>query len=238
MASVEPGDFDPHKRASDRELRAFVRANVIKTLLVLVLLFGGLAVIGKLYEAELVGATQAVYEAVGVSGLLGLLFISDAIFSPVPPDVVLVVIANSDLRSSWLWLVPLVGVVSTLAGNVGWWIGWRFASFGWSRGMVGKLRAKHAAQIHRYDRWTVALGATTPLPFSLICITAGALGMRWQRVAPVTLLRIPRFFIFYLVVASASIGAKPDLVPSDAAPHGKVEAPSIDVAPSSNGASL
>lgn len=204
MASVEPGDFDPHERASDQELRRFIRTNLIKTLVVLVVLFGGLAIVGKLYEAQLVAATQAVYDAVGVSGLLGLLFIADAVFSPVPPDVVLVVIANSDLRNDWLWLVPLVGVVSTIAGNAGWWIGWRFARFGWSKGTVGKLRDKHAAQIHRYDRWTVALGATTPLPFSLICITAGALGMRWRRVAPVTLLRIPRFLLFYLVIASAA----------------------------------
>ncbi len=195
---------EPENDASPAELRAFIRSNIIKTVVTLLLLFVGLAVVGKLYQEQLLEAAQAVYHSLGVGGLLGLLFIGDAIFSPVPPDAILVIIANSELRVSWPSLVLAVGVVSTLAGNFGWWLGWRFARFPPSSRIIARVRKKYATQIHRYDRWTVALGATTPLPFSLICITAGALGMRWGRVAPVTLLRIPRFFLFYLVIAYSS----------------------------------
>lgn len=202
MSSTHPPE--PDDDASPAELRAFIRTNVIKTVVTLLVLFVALAVVGKLYQAELIAAAEAVYQRLGVGGLLGLLFIGDAIFSPVPPDTILVIIANSELRASWASIVLAVGVVSTVAGNFGWWLGWRFARFPPSSRIIARVRKKYATQIHRYDRWTVALGATTPLPFSLICITAGALGMRWNRVAPVTLLRIPRFFLFYVVIAYSS----------------------------------
>lgn len=200
MPEIETHPVPPRKASSD-ELNAYIRRNVIKTVVSLVLLFVALAVLGTIYEEELLAVAQGVYQAVGLGGLLGLLYLADSIVSPIPPDVLLVVIANSDLRAEALWVIPLVGVVSALAGNTGWYLGWRFAKFPWANRYLSQIRDKHAERIQRYDRWSVALGATTPLPFSVTCIAAGALGMSWRRIAPVTLLRIPRFVVFYLVIA-------------------------------------
>lgn len=206
MPEIETHQIPPATRkASKEELNAYIRQNVIKTVLSLLVLFLVLAALGKVYETELLAVAHAVYEAVGLWGLLGLLFVADAIFSPVPPDVVLVVIANSALRTEALWVIPLVGLASTLAGNLAWYIGWRFAKFPWANRRLSHLRLRHADRIQRYDRWSVALGATTPLPFSVTCIAAGALGMSWRRIAPMTLLRIPRFIVFYLVIAYSTM---------------------------------
>ncbi len=187
--------------SSEAELSGYIRRNLVKAVLVLVGLFICLTIVGTVFEKELLAATEGLYHAIGVTGLLAALFITDAIFSPVPPDLVLVVIANSALRTQWAWLLPVIGILSALAGNLGWWFGHRFSKFEWSTRFVSKLRDKYAKQVLKYDRWAITLGAITPLPFSLICITSGALGMRWRRLAPITLLRIPRFAIVYIVIA-------------------------------------
>ncbi len=203
MPKVESQPPEGTPPASQQELSAYIRKNLIRTLVSLVLLFVVLAVLGKLYEQQLLAVTEGVYQKVGVGGLLAILFTTDAIFSPVPPDVVLVVIANSTLHQQWAWLLPVVGVVSAAAGSTGWVIGRRFAAFRWASPWISKVRRKHQDMLRRYDRWAVALGAITPLPFSLICITAGALGMPYKRMAPITLLRIPRFLIVYAVIAGS-----------------------------------
>lgn len=203
MSKVESRPPQATAPASKQELREYIRKNLLRTVVSLVVLTLGIVLLSKWFESELLSATEAVYQSVGLPGLLGILFTSDAIFSPVPPDVVLVVIANSELSADWLWLLPLVGVVSACAGSTGWLIGSRFASFRWAAPWISRARRKNQELLERYDRWAVALGAITPLPFSLICITAGALGMPYHRMAPITLLRIPRFIVMYGVIAGA-----------------------------------
>jgi membrane protein YqaA with SNARE-associated domain len=57
--------------------------------------------------------------------------------------------------------------------------------------------------VQRYGRLTVALGALTPLPFSITCWCAGGLGMPLARFLPVSLLRVPRYVVYYLAIAYA-----------------------------------
>lgn len=199
-SSTPPSQPEPASRA---ELNEYVRTNLIRAAVMLVLLFGALGVAGKLYEDELVALTEQVYETVGVIGLLAALLVTDAIISPLPPDVILIVIAKSDLQHAWQWLVPVTGVVSAAAGNLGWFVGYRFAKFPLANRWIQGLRDKHAKRVQRYGRWAIALGAITPLPFSVTCITSGALGMPWRQMAPMTLLRIPRFLVMYGVIITS-----------------------------------
>lgn len=188
----------------DPELAALIRTNLIRTLGSLALLFALLAVAGSVFEDELLSLTEVIHRAVGIPGLLGMVFVSDAFFSPIPPDAVLVVVANSTLQASWLWLVPVAGVVSAIAGNCAWYLGRVLSGVRWAAPWLRRIRARHQEMLHRYDGWAVLLGAVTPLPFSLICISTGALGMRWARLAPITLVRIPWFLICYLVIAGSA----------------------------------
>jgi membrane protein YqaA with SNARE-associated domain len=146
-----------------------------------------------------------VEQHLGVAGLGALVFVSDTLISPLPPDVVLVVIAKTELAADWRWLVPLGGALSALAGCVGFFIGrWlgerRRAVPRWIRG--DRL---NQALVTRYGRWAVVLGAMTPIPFSVTCWLAGMCNMRFSAFAPITLLRIPRFVVYYLAIAQADV---------------------------------
>jgi membrane protein YqaA with SNARE-associated domain len=58
--------------------------------------------------------------------------------------------------------------------------------------------------IDRYGYWAVALGALTPIPFSITCWSAGMLRLGFGRFLLVALLRVPRFVGYYVVIAYSS----------------------------------
>ncbi len=188
------------EHANPAEVRRFIRKNVIRALVGLALMSGALSLAGKLWEAELLAFAEGIYHSIGVAGLLVVVLVTDTLVSPMPPDVVLVIMANSPLHAQWAVLLPVIGLVSALAGCLGWQLGRSAAGTRRLGPWVMRLRARHEHTLRRYDGWAVVLGALTPLPFSIICITSGALGMRLSKLAPLTLWRIPKFVIFYWVI--------------------------------------
>lgn len=207
MVESDSDEAPPSSRAQfNEELGAYVRTNVIRTIVGIVLLSAALAVVGKLFEAELLHLAQSVYLTLGVLGLSLALLLTDSVFSPVPPDMLLLVVAKSSLHQHWPIVLPAAGLISAAAGNLGWFLGGLFARIPFMRGYIARLRARHERPIRRFDRWAIALGALTPLPFSITCVTAGALGMPWKRLAPVTLLRVPRFIVFYWLIVYSTAG--------------------------------
>jgi membrane protein YqaA with SNARE-associated domain len=197
---------EPTRTASDdADVDRYVRRSVIKALVAivgLVVVVGGL---GFFYEKELFAVTERVYEAIGLSGLLLILFVSDAFTSPVPPDALLVVIAKSSLHAQWPLVITLVGCLSAFAGNVAHNLGLWISDWPPALRIFGRFRQRNARLVERHGRLAIALGAATPIPFSITCWTAGLMKMPRRSVAPVTLLRIPRFFVYYAVIAYADV---------------------------------
>jgi membrane protein YqaA with SNARE-associated domain len=186
-------------RADD--VRAYVRGSILKGGLVLLGLTLVLGLAGILYEEELLAVTRGVEESLGLFGLALILFLSDAVFTPIPPDLVLIVIAKSELHANWMVIVPALGVMSAFAGLVGWWLGTKLGDTARVRRVLARVREKNEALITRYGRLGVVLGALTPIPFSITCWLAGALRMPGSHLAQVTWLRVPRFLAYYVLFA-------------------------------------
>jgi membrane protein YqaA with SNARE-associated domain len=186
------------------ERAAYVRRNVVGALLSLGALFGIVVLAGVVYESELLALTHWIYHQIGIPGLATLLFLADSVTAPIPPDVILVVVAKTDLAHSWYWLVPLGGALSAVAGVFGWTLGVHLSGHRAIAPLLAQFNHRHGDRVRRYGKLTVALGALTPLPFSITCWSAGALGMPLREFFPVTLLRIPRYVVFYLGIAYAA----------------------------------
>jgi membrane protein YqaA with SNARE-associated domain len=207
-SSIEHPQPSPHgdgDSIGDQELRAYIRRNLILTGVVLLVLIAGLGILGAWYEQELQTVAVASFETLGVPGLALLVFAADSVTSPIPPDVALIVIANSALKTAWWTPVLLLGLVSTSAGCVAWWIGGhlgrtRFATLVFQRA----LKPSHRALITRYGRLGVVVGALTPVPFSLTCYLAGMVSMRFREVLPACAVRIPRLIVYYAVIAEST----------------------------------
>jgi membrane protein YqaA with SNARE-associated domain len=187
----------------ETELRSYVRRSLFKAVLLLAALVTAVGVGGLLYEAELLAATTWVFDTIGLFGLMLILFVSDALITPIPPDLVLVVLSNSWVHQYWGIAVGLIGLLSSLAGNVAWLLSTRVGGTRWATLLFGRFRRTNQRLVARYGKWAVALGALTPIPFSVTCWTAGLLDMPWREFGPVTLLRLPRFVGYYVAIAYA-----------------------------------
>src|SRR5690606_10079074 len=124
---------------------------------VLLALVGSVGIASVVYEPELLRITQGIYRTVGIPGLAIILFLSDAIITPIPPDLILVVIAKSDLRAHWVPLLAGMGVLSTLAGNCGWLLGVRLGDSPLLQRVFGRLRERNQRLVARYGSFGVVL---------------------------------------------------------------------------------
>ena len=202
--SLRAGSSPPAQGVPDEtELQTYVRRSLVKALLFLVALVVGLGVAGLLYESELLAATTWVFDTIGLFGLMLILFLSDAVITPIPPDLVLVVLSNSWVHQQWWIAISLIGMLSSLAGNVAWLLSTRVGDTRWATLLFGRFRRTNRRLVAHYGRWAVALGALTPIPFSITCWTAGVLHLPWHEFGPVTLLRIPRYVGYYAAIAYA-----------------------------------
>jgi len=183
-----------------------IQKNLIKALVTLGAFFVALALIGVVFEDELTRGTAWVVEHVGFLGMCLILLVTDTLVTPFPPDILLVVIAHTELADNWFRYVLILGMISVVAGMLGWTIGRWLAHFPFAQRLFGEFRDDHREFIRRYGFWAVVIGATTPLPFSATCWGAGILGLRWTTVlAAAVLFRIPRFLLYYwLIVATGA----------------------------------
>jgi membrane protein YqaA with SNARE-associated domain len=185
------------------ELREHVRSNLLITLALFGFLFGGIALSGYFFEAEMLALAEGIVQRFGFLGLSSLLLVTDTIVSPVPPDLTLIIIAKSGLREMWSFYILILGLVSIVAGHFGYWIG---AFLGYSRlGRVlfGKPREKNREFVRKHGHWAVALGALTPVPYSITCWTSGVLGVPYRKFTLACFLRLPRFLIYFLIIDAA-----------------------------------
>ncbi len=178
-----------------------------KLLYSLVILFFSFVIFGLLiyfYRHEMKLAAQWSYENFGLWGMSALVFIGDFAVSPIPPDLILAVVAKSELSDHWFWIVLAMSFVSIFAGHMAWVTSKRFGRSRTAIRIFGHKLRNSKRYVRRFGFAGVLIGALTPFPFSITCWAAGIIEMNWRTFAIATLFRIPRFFIYYGAIAGAS----------------------------------
>lgn len=180
-----------------------IQENLVRALVGIVVFVITMSALGFLFEDELTTATNWLVARIGFAGLCLILFVTDTLVTPFPPDILLVVIAKSDLAEHWHRYVVILGLISVCAGMLGWSIGRWLGHFRFARRIFGDFKKEHRDFIRRYGFWAVVVGSITPLPFSVTCWAAGVMGLRWSIVLAASMMfRIPRFVACYLLIAS------------------------------------
>ena len=67
------------------------------------------------------------------------------------------------------------------------------------RNKIEQWRVKGEHLFDRWGVWTVAIGALSPLPYSITCWFAGIYNMPYRRFFLATLFRIPRIIAYYMI---------------------------------------
>ncbi len=128
----------------------------------------------------------------------------EAIFFPVPPDLLLIPMGLANRRRVFMHALICL-VFSLLGGIVGYLVGYYFMEVaGWP--IINFYGLGHKYEVVRqwyetYSAWAVAVAGLTPIPYKLCTLTAGAFEINWFIfVAASTLSRGARFFAIATVI--------------------------------------
>jgi len=124
---------------------------------------------------------------------------SESFFFPIPPDVLLIVLAVSAPRKSFRYaLVTSIG--SVLGGMIGYLIGFKLMEIiGFPIiDLYGAYDYFERLQLlyQRWDAWAVSVAGFTPIPYKFFTIAAGACGLNFPIFVISSLIsRSARFFL-------------------------------------------
>ena len=197
------------KDLDNPELQKIIRKNIIRGIIFLFALIALIFLAALTFDEELKAMASWLVENFGIFGIGAIVFFADLILSPIPPDAALFFIGKSTLHQDWAIYVPILGVVSTIAGIFGWMIGHKLKDISYFKKIISYFEDKeHRHATKNFGFWMVFLGALTPLPFSLTCWLAGIFRMPFKSFVLAASFRIPRFIIYYWAIFySGAIGS-------------------------------
>jgi membrane protein YqaA with SNARE-associated domain len=186
----------------------FIKKNLRKTVLALIAFFFVMIILGIYFEPLVEGIAIHVYQKLGLVGLSALVFFNDVMVSPLPGDVSLIIISKTELAQHWRWVVLLFGILSVMAGFVGHYLGGALRETKIAQRIFNKKLLEMEENFKKYGKLLLILGAITPLPYSLTVWTAGILRYPRKDLLIPALLRIPRFYILYVILIKADFISK------------------------------
>lgn len=148
----------------------------------------------RFFEPYVLFLSGSVLQKISAPVLFFLVALNDFIITPISPDIAIFLIAQKSAGN--YPLIVALGIASVLGGAAAWGAG-RYLESKFKLQAAEKFMAEHPDLINRYGVWVVALGALTPVPYSLTCWVAGALKMDFSKFFPMLLFRIPRFLIYF-----------------------------------------
>ena len=171
------------------------RALFLRMIVGLLLLIGALVLLSTYFREPIMAFSRGFVEQYGGFAVFGGIFLADAFVAPIPHDLLTGVALLGGLG---FWsVVGLASAGSLIGGTVGFVLASRMSHFASVERFIKKRIASAERIVRRYGALAVAIGAVSPLPYSLSAWAAGLLHMRFSQFFLVSLLRLPRF-AFYL----------------------------------------
>lgn len=183
---------------------SYVRSTLIKGVSTLIIFALVALMLGVYFEDDLLQLSEAVISRLGIPGTFALFYFNDVFISPLPPDLFLFLITKSGTPLYQFLFVFLLGVASVLGGNTAWFLGKKYIKLRWFGDRAQAFFIRKNDLVDRYGRWAVALAAMTPIPFSIVSWAAGFLKMDFRDYFLMSLLRIPRFFLYFYILFFSS----------------------------------
>lgn len=158
---------------------------------------------GAIYDKTMAWSTHKF-----ATGWLSLVSFIEAIFFPIPPDVMLIPMAMSKPQQATRYAIYTT-LASVLGGMIGYGIG--YFAFDWVQTLIADwgMQANFDKIMRWFDIWGVAivfLAGFSPIPYKLFTISAGVMQMAFFPFAITA--AISRFARFFLVAKLSAWGGE------------------------------
>lgn len=190
-------DSSASDERTDPSAELDTRGLIIRFTVGVIGLLGAFAVLGVLIREPLERVAEAWVAATGLAGMFVAIGVLDSVPTPIPPDL-FTGFAYMGKLPFW-HIAGVASAASMTGGSAAWLVAHRFRTTDWFKRFIHGRGARPYALVKRYGTIALVLGAVSPLPFSLTCYAAGALGMSYRRFFSVAMLRAPRI-VFYLAL--------------------------------------
>jgi membrane protein YqaA with SNARE-associated domain len=172
-----------------------IRSILIRTLLVTGVLLVVVVALGVFFRGPLETFAHSIVSTMGLGGIFLGVFLGDAFTFPIPPDTYLLLAVASQLSPAPVLAVCCVA--SLTAGSLSYRIGPLLLGVPWLGTKINNFRPQGEQLFELYGSRAVCIAALTPIPFSLVCWSAGIFRMPYRGFFLATLWRIPRFLGYY-----------------------------------------
>ena len=144
--------------------------------------------------ASLVQWTQDTFAPLGAGGLFLLAFV-EAVFFPVPPDLLLLILSLANPH-----LALFYAAVCTAGTTIGGMLGYGIGLWGEHAILERFFKAKKIKTVHdflqKYEVWGIAIAGFTPIPYKVFAISAGVFYLDFRKFVFATAIsRGIRFFL-------------------------------------------
>lgn len=156
-----------------------------------------------LYRSELMSLSRYFVLHYGGPGVAVGFLLPDMIPIPFTQDVFtgLAVIGGMSFAEALAWATA----GSLTGGSLGFWIGRRLGQTMRFQRFIQGSGAQAYQLVQTHGSWAVAIGAVTPIPYSVICWSCGALDYPYRKLLLISVLRVPRIaFYLWLIIAGLS----------------------------------
>jgi membrane protein YqaA with SNARE-associated domain len=196
---VTQSSSEPVVVATPAPDRRATRLLVLRVLLGMAVLFAGVVLLVHTFRAELEGVGRAFVGHFGLAGMALGSFIADGFHFPVAPQFYMLLgIAGGNSHVTTFSAIAAGSLTGGVAGYVlARWLG-RFPRLArWLERSSAKFR--HHLQGRNAYRGVV-IATCTPVPFSVLCYSAGLYRLSERAFLLILALRIPRLLVFYYLV--------------------------------------
>ena len=184
--------IDDHSSGKDHHIN-WKKAALIGFIPLLVMLTSFFGVTRLIGEDTYNDVVYLVDEKFGILGIFLYVYIVDTLILPLSPDFVFPIAVGMNP----FVMIPIIGGASALGGMTSYSIGRLLYKIPAIKKLTGKAYMKWGGYIQHYGVLFVMLAGILPLPFSTICVAAGAVQMDVRKVALACLTRFIRAAIYF-----------------------------------------
>lgn len=176
-------------------------AAIVRLVLGVTFLLGGIALLGWLFRGELEHFGKWFVGTLGPFGMALGSFLADGVSFPLPPQFFLLtgLAGGSSL---------VVAFASVLAGSIAgglfaFWLSRRAAGSPWLEKRTRASRSIVERLVRKHGLFGVAIAGLLPISYCVLCSLAGVMRLPFRSYAVLAAMRVPRLLVTYAVIVLA-----------------------------------
>ena len=189
---IQDNTMEGHRSGKEHHIN-WKKAALIGFIPLLVMLTSFFGVTRLIGEDTYNDVVYLVEEKFGILGIFLYVYIVDTLILPLSPDFVFPIAVGMNP----FVMIPIIGGASALGGMTSYSIGRLLYKIPAIKKLTGKAYMKWGGYIQHYGVLFVMLAGILPLPFSTICVAAGAVQMDARKVTLACLTRFIRAAIYF-----------------------------------------